>query len=135
MPSAVSRKNSPKPATADRLDGIFSRPLVGPEDDGGADIGPVAAQLARRLQEGRPGPGKGAGNVAGTEAISSPARAPRLSHQGIFPRQQRLTCIEIPVSVARARMDRQRNHIADELENYSNLYSLCYGNSNFDDLS
>src|SRR5699024_11465521 len=41
----------------------------------------------------------------------------------------------ILMSVPYATIDRQRNHIADDLENYSKIFLVYYGKSNFDDLN
>lgn len=46
-----------------------------------------------------------------------------------------LSASRILMSVPYAMIDRQRNHIADDIENYSKIFLIYYGKSNFDDLN
>src|SRR5699024_12309357 len=64
MPASISRKNSSKSATANRLDGIFSKPLSGTDGDAG-DCTKVRGRLVtpvgivRNRMDSTPGYGHG----------------------------------------------------------------------------
>src|SRR5699024_2706585 len=116
MPASISRKNSSKSATASRLDGIFSRPLSG-ADGGAGDCTKVRGRLVTPVTTVR-------NRMASTPGYGHGCLQPDICRGGSV----------VFMSVPYATIDRQRNHIADDLENYSKIFLVYYSPSNFDDL-